>query len=307
MHSPSGSQARISQLIREERTSDPDADQNLHVMHLASLCETFDLGEGSLNRIRIDSEETASIDSSNPGSPSSPNPFKSRPSNIYIHIPKSNLRHTPLQRTSCIPDRKRKSENLYEEDLDRISALRGITRSISPCHLSPRSLSPMGECRSAPQSPLCRSANWYPSPSCSSLKRPQSTKSITERESLSGSNISISSPSPYNSTENLIQPAKLIIPSHYQTESTSISSGSPNTFTPSTNDTFVYPDRPLPEESKEIPAITYEPRTLRNRKRLERFPKHKYIRMRGSQTVNLESNPSIETTQYTPIKKRKLE
>ena len=308
MQSPSGSQGRISQLIREERTVDPDYDPNLHLLQLTSLCETFELGENSLNRIRFDSEETASIDSSNPGSPSSPNPFKSRPSNIYIHIPNSNLRHTPLQRTSFIPDRKRKSENICDDYLDRFSALRNITRSISPCHMSPRSISPMGECRSAPQSPLCRSANWEPSPNLSSLlKRPPSSKSITERESLSGSNLSISSPSSYTSSECLIHPPKLVIPSQYQTES--ISSGSPNTFTPTTNETFVYPDRPMSEEVTEIPAVRADSRQLRNKRKLlpGRFPRNKCIRIRKSETVNLESNPVNEWTHSNSIKKRKLE
>eukprot|EP00800_Vazella_pourtalesii_P012129 TRINITY_DN28830_c0_g1_i1.p1 TRINITY_DN28830_c0_g1~~TRINITY_DN28830_c0_g1_i1.p1 ORF type:complete len:301 (+),score=44.28 TRINITY_DN28830_c0_g1_i1:104-1006(+) len=300
MHSPSGSQARISQLIREERTVDPDNDQKLSLMQLTSMYESFELGEGLLSRNRFDSEETASMDSSNPASPSSPNPLKSRPSKI-------NLQHTNLQKTSYILDRKRKSEILYEDDLDRISALRGTGRCLSP-HLSPRSLSPMGECRSAPQSPLCRSANWYPSPSCNSLKRPQSTKSMPERDSLSGSNISISSPSPYNSTESLIQPPKLAIPSYYQSESLSVSSGSPNAFTPSTNETFVYPDRPFPEEIKEIPVVIRQPlnKTLRNRRRFERFPKNK-LRNRGSQTTNIQSNSVAETTNSSSIKKRKLE
>ena len=299
MHSPSGSQARISQLIREERTVDPDNDQKLCLMQLTSMYETIELGEGLLSRNRFDSEETASIDSSNPASPSSPNPIKSRPSKI-------NLQHTNLQKTSYILDRKRKSENLYEDDLDRISALRGTGRCLSP-HLSPRSLSPMGECRSAPQSPLCRSANWYPSPSYNSLKRPHSTKSMPERDSLSGSNISISSPSPYNSTESLIQPPKLAIPSYYQSESISVSSGSPNAFTPTTSETFVYPDRPLPEEIKEIAVVIPQTqnRTLRNRRRFERFPKNK--RIRGSQATNSQSNSVPETTNSSSIKKRKLE
>ena len=289
MHSPSGTQGRISQLIREERTNDPDNDPNLHLLQLTSLYETIELS--SMNRIRFDSEETASIDSSNPESPSSPNPFKSRPSNIYIHIPNSNLRHTPLQRTSFIPDRKRKSENICDDYLDRISALRNITRSISPCHLSPRSISPMGECRSAPQSPLCRSANWEP--------RPQS--------SLSGSNLSISSPSSYTSSEYFIHPPKLAIPPQYQTES--ISSGSPNTFTPNTNNTFIYPDRPMSEEVTEVSTVRSEPRQLRTKKRLlsGRFPRNKCIRIRRSDTVNLDSNRVNECTQSNSIKKRKLE
>ena len=301
MHSPSGSQARISQLIREERTVDPDNDSNVSLMQLTSFVETFELGEGPLSRNRFDSEETASIDSSNPASPSSPNPPKSRPSEI-------NLRHTNLQKTSFLLDRKRKSENIFEDDFQpRISALRGTGRCLSP-HLSPRSLSPMGECRSAPQSPLCRSANWYPSPSYNSLKRPHSTKSMPERDSLSGSNISISSPSPYNSMESLIQPAKLTIPAYYQSESLSVSSGSPNAFTPSTNETFVYPDRPFPEEIKEIPVVIPQPqnRTLRNRRRFERFPKNK-LRIRGSQTINNQSYSVTETTNSSSIKKRRLE
>ena len=299
MQSPSGTQGRISQLIREDRTIDPDNDPNFHLFHLTSLCETIDLRENPVNRIRFDSEETASIDSSQPGSPSSPGPFKSRPSNIYIHIPNSNLRHTPLQRTSFIPDRKRKSENISEDYMDRISALRNITRSISPCHMSPRSISPMGECMSAPQSPLCRPAYWEP--------RPQSSKSIHERDSLSGSNLSISSPSSYASSECLIHPPKLVIPPHYQTES--ISSGSPNPFTPSTSNTFIYPDRPLPEEVTEESIERSEPRQLRPKKRLlpGRLPRNRGIRSRKSQTVNLEQKLTNECTQPNSIKKRKLE
>lgn len=299
MSSPSGNQGRISQLIREERTVvDPDLDQNLQLLQLTSLYENVDLSENSPSRFRSDSEDNTSIDSSNPDSPSSPSFFKYRPSNICIsQSQSSDLRTSMFHRSSFPLSRKRKSDVFFADDIDRISVIRSMSRSISP-----RSISPIGECRSAPQSPLCLSATWDPT----GIRRPHSSKSTShDRDSLSSSCHS----SPYNSTECLIQPPRLNISVSYDNHEIN-EIENVQKLTPNSNETFVFPDKTQKEEQMPISSSFNQLQIFQSRRlSTGRMKLHKKcLKLRKSLTP--DNSPLInndEPAQTNVAKRRKIE